>query len=108
MSSGGFYKRALEAAEQLELDAAGELEGLREEIKVLRVRIADLAIDDGAGYSIKGGNMAGLLKALEVLAKLVSTHNRVSKGAERNLAENVRALYRELEEMVDLEEEPVI
>ncbi len=84
-----FYRRALTEAEQLELDGARELEGLEEEIAVLRVRL-QTALQE------KPEDLELLTKGVEVLVKAVGAQYRLSPRARKDLADNVAAVLNSL------------
>jgi hypothetical protein len=84
-----FYRRALTEAEQLELDDARELEGLEEEIAVLRVRL-QTALQE------KPEDLGLLTKGVEALVKAVGAQYRLSPKARKDLADNVAAVLNSL------------
>jgi len=91
---GGFYARAMAAADQLELAAAAELEGVREEIALVRVKLAELAGDPE-------GDPEVFAKLVETLGKLVAIDFRLSGNAGKGLSENLAAVLRSLGELTD-------
>ena len=74
-----FYGSALDAAEQIEQQEAAEVEGLDEEIAVLRVRLRNVLKEHPEDYPL-------MMRGVELLVKAVSARYRLSKEAEEDLA----------------------
>lgn len=83
----GFYASALSEAERLLLSEALEVEGLDEEIALLRVRLMK-ALEEHPE------NMQLLLKGVELLVKAVAARYRLSKKVEQDLYQNVLGVLR--------------
>ncbi|MDP2726493.1 MAG: hypothetical protein Q8P59_03015 [Dehalococcoidia bacterium] len=77
-----FYEEALSQAEQVALSKARDLEGLDEEIALLRVRLRSLATEEPE-------NLSSFLKGMELLVKAVGAKYRLSKKAQEDLMESV-------------------
>lgn len=77
-----FYRSALEAAEKIELDRAAELEGLDEEIAVLRTKLRTALHD-------KPDDVALMMRGIELLVKAVSARYRLSSKESEDLSENL-------------------
>jgi hypothetical protein len=82
-----FYREALKAAEQVQLDAASEVEGLDDEIALLRVRLRGVADKHRDDFPL-------LLRGVELLVKAVSVRYRLSKEAEQDLAASLAGVIR--------------
>ncbi|OGO50021.1 MAG: hypothetical protein A2148_02920 [Chloroflexi bacterium RBG_16_68_14] len=82
-----FYGSALDAAERIELDAAAEVEGLDEEIAVLRVKLRKALLKNPE-------DLALMLRGIDLLVKAVSARYRLSKQAEEDLAESIAGVIR--------------
>lgn len=82
-----FYGSALDAAERIELDAAAEVEGLDEEIAVLRVKLRK-------ALSKHPEDLPLMLRGIDLLVKAVSARYRLSKQAEEDLAESIAGVIR--------------
>jgi hypothetical protein len=97
VSSRKFYEAALDEAEREELPAAREVEGLDEEVALLRVRLRQ-AIKD------RPEDLALMLRGLETLRRLLVSRYRLPKAdaeaAAAQLAE-VREMLKELVEERD-------
>jgi hypothetical protein len=82
-----FYREALKAAERVQLDAASEVEGLDDEIALLRVRLRGVAKKHRDDFPL-------LLRGVELLVKAVSARYRLSKEAEQDLAASLAGVIR--------------
>lgn len=78
----GFYEEALSQAEQVALDQARDIDGLDEEIALLRVRLRSVAAEDPE-------NLAAFMKGMELLVKAVAARYRLGKKAQEDLMENI-------------------
>ncbi|MDP2954743.1 MAG: hypothetical protein Q8O76_15675 [Chloroflexota bacterium] len=83
----GFYATALSEAERVLLPQARKMEGLDEEIALLRVRLK-------AALAEHPENLPLLLKGMELLVKAVAAKYRLSKKAEDDLYQNVLGVLR--------------
>ena len=83
----GFYAQAMSQAERLLLAEAQEVEGLDEEIALLRVRLSRLAAEEPE-------NLELLVKGVGMLVRAVSTKYRLSPRAENDLYESVLGVLR--------------
>lgn len=84
-----FYAQALSQAEQVDLSQAREVEGLDEEIALLRLRLKEMLREHPE-------NMPLLLRAIELLVKAVGTKYRLSKDAKENLTDAVTGVLKEI------------
>jgi hypothetical protein len=82
-----FYRNALEAAEQIELDEASDIEGLDDEIALLRVRLRKVVDEKREDFPL-------MLRGIELLVKAVSARYRLSKQAEEDLAGSLAGVLR--------------
>ena len=78
----GFYDLALDAAERVKLPRARQVEGLDEEIALLRVRLSRLVEEHPE-------NMDLLLKGIGMLVRAVGARYRLSPRAEDDLYQNM-------------------
>ncbi len=83
-TQAGFYAGALSEIEQVALSQARELEGLDEEIALLRVRLRSMADDPEQS--------APFIKTAELLVKAVSARYRLSKKSQNDLMDAVAAV----------------
>lgn len=84
-----FYRHALDEAERLDLERAQEIEGLDDEIALLRVRLKRAVEEDPKDVQL-------LVKGLDILVRAVGTRYRLSPKSRRDLAENLAATLNSL------------
>jgi hypothetical protein len=89
-----FYAEALSQAERLELARARELEGLDEEIAVLRVRLKRALQEHPQ-------DLALIAKGVDMLVKAVAARYRLSPKARRDLADNLANLIEGLGNLLE-------
>lgn len=82
-----FYGSALDAAERIELEQASEIEGLDEEIAVLRMKLRDV-------LSRRPADLPLMLRGIDLLVKAVSARYRLSKEAEEDLSDSIAGVVR--------------
>jgi len=85
----GFYAEALSEAEKVRLPEAREIEGLDEEIALLRVRLSTLLSEHPENTEL-------LLKGVGMLVKAVATKYRLSKKARANLTDAITDVLKEV------------
>ena len=68
----GFYSQALDEAEKLSIEEASEVEGLDEEIAMLRVKLRELIESEPDRLDLH-------LKAINTIARLVGIRYNISK-----------------------------
>ena len=84
-----FYGSALDAAERIELEAASELEGLDEEIALLRMKLRE-------ALGERPDDLPLMLRGIDLLVKAVSARYRLSPEAGENLGENIASVVRDV------------
>ncbi|MBI4297844.1 MAG: hypothetical protein HY676_04865 [Chloroflexi bacterium] len=89
----GFYEKALSKAERVRLRHARQIQGLEEEIALLRVRLQTLARDHPE-------NLELLLKGITTLIRAVSAKYRLSKQAEEDLFHSVMGVIKGIGEVL--------
>ena len=82
-----FYSLALKESERVLLEEARKLEGLDEEIALLRVKLNSLIANDPE-------DTKNFLKGIELLTKAVAARYRLSQKAEDDLYENILGVLR--------------
>lgn len=85
----GFYATALDEAEQLELAQAGEVDGLDDEIALLRLRIRSLIEEHPEQIELQ-------LKAVNTLARLVTARYNITTEQKKSLRQAVATVLREV------------
>lgn len=83
----GFYQEALSEAEQVLLPEARKMEGLDEEIALLRVKLQRAVEEHPEDLTL-------LWKGIGLLVKAVAAQYRLSKKAEDDLYENILGVLR--------------
>lgn len=81
------YTAVLSEAEQVLLSQARQMEGLDEEIALLRVKLS-------SALAAHPENLAPILKGMELLVKAVAARYRLSQKAEEDLYQNVLGVLR--------------
>ena len=85
----GFYSRVLEEAEQMELEVARGIEGLDEEIALLRVKIQSVLEKDPDNINL-------IMQATSTLSRLVRTRYNLEKEEGRGLKEAIGNVLKEI------------
>ena len=85
----GFYSMVLDEEEQLDFEQATLVEGLDDEIAMLRVRIKSVLRHDP-------DNMKLIAQATNALAKLVSTSYNISKNDKNGLKEAINNVLKDV------------
>lgn len=80
LSPEGFYAQALSQAERMRLPRARQVEGLDEEIALLRLKLLALAEKEPQRFDL-------LLKGMNTLLRLVATRYRLSPKAGEDLGQ---------------------
>ena len=86
---GSIYVRSLTDEERQQLPAARKMEGIDEEIAVLRVRINSALRDERTDFR-------ELLHGVDLLVKAVATQYRLSPKARKDLADKITSLLNSL------------
>ncbi len=86
-SRRSFYASVLDEAERQELKAAANVDGIDDEIALIRVRIKDLA---------RSEDIEDLTRCLSVLARLVTTRYNVSKNDKKGIKEAMTNVLRDI------------
>lgn len=84
---GGFYESAMDEAERNLLPDARKIEGLDEEIAVLRVKLR-------SAVKQRPENLPLMLRGIDLLVKAVSARYRLSKQSEAALADSLAGVIR--------------
>ncbi len=85
----GFYSKVLDESEQLDFALATGVEGIDDEIALLRVKIKALIAHDP-------DNITLIMKAINTLAKVVSTRYNLSKKDKKGLKEAIGNVLRDV------------
>jgi len=85
----GFYGRALDEAEKVELEEASQIEGLDEEIALLRVKLRELLAEQPERIDLH-------FEAANIIARLVRTRYQITKDQKKSLKEAVQKVLTEV------------
>ena len=85
----GFYSKVLDEAEQLDFELATGVEGIDDEIALLRVKIKSILAHDPENISL-------IMQATNTLARLVRTRYNISKEDKKGLKEAIANVLREV------------
>lgn len=87
--SRGFYSRAMDDAEELDFELAQGVEGIDDEIALLRVKIKSLLENDPE-------NVRLIMEATNVLSRLVTTRYRISSDQKKALTSAIGSVLKNL------------
>ena len=85
----GFYSKVLDASEQLDFALATGVEGIDDEIALLRVKIKSLVAHDP-------DNIALIMQAINTLARVVSTRYNLSRRDRKGLKDAIGNVLRDV------------
>ena len=85
----GFYSRALTEAEKLEMEEASYVEGIDQEITLLRIKLRDLVENEPDRIDLH-------LEAANTIARLVRTRYQISKEQKNSLKEAITKVLTEV------------
>jgi hypothetical protein len=88
-----FYGSSLTEAERVELLKAAEVEGLDEDIAVLRVRLKTALRERPEDYAL-------LVRGVSTLVRAVAAQYRLSPRASRDLADNLAAVLNRFGDLI--------
>ena len=85
----GFYAKVLDEAEQLDFELASGVEGIDDEIALLRVKIKSL-------LEKEPGNIRLILQMTNALERLVKTRYNITREQKRGLKEAIGNVLRDI------------
>jgi len=85
----GFYSKVLDEAERLDFELATGVEGIDDEIALLRVKIKSLLEHDPENIKL-------IMQATNTLARLVKTRYNISKEDKKGLKEAIGNVLRDV------------
>jgi hypothetical protein len=83
------YTRVLDEAEKLDFELAAGVDGIDDEIALLRIKIKSLLQEDPENLSL-------IIKTAGMLAKLVKTRYSMNKKQEKSLGESIRNIIKDI------------
>jgi len=88
-SPRGFYNRALDEAEKLEMEEASYVEGIDEEIALLRVKFRELLEEQPERIDLH-------FEAANIIARLVRTRYQITREQKKSLKEAIQKVLTEV------------
>jgi len=85
----GFYSKVLDEAEQLDFELATGVEGIDDEIALLRVKIKSILENDPENIKL-------IMQATNTLAGLVKTRYNIAKEQKKGLKEAIGSVLRDI------------
>ncbi len=85
----GFYSKVLDEAEQLDLELAQGVEGIDDEIALLRVKIKSILEHDPE-------NIRLIMEATNTLARLIRTRYNITKDQKKGLKEAIGNVLKDI------------
>ena len=85
----GFYSRALDEAEKLELEEASRVEGIDEEIALLRIKLRELLEAQPERIDLH-------FEAANIIARLVKTRYQITREQKKSLKEAIQKVLTEI------------
>jgi len=85
----GFYSRVLDEAEQLDFELATSVEGIDEEIALLRTKIKSVIAHDPQNIKL-------IMQAINTLSRLVRTRYNIGKEDKKGLKEAITSVLRDV------------
>jgi len=85
----GFYSKVLDEAERLDFELATGVEGIDDEIALLRVKIKSVLAHDPENINL-------IMQATNTLARLVKTRYNISKEDKKGLKEAIANVLRDV------------
>ncbi len=85
----GFYARVLDDAEQLDFELASGVEGIDDEIALLRLKIKSILCHDPE-------NIRLIMQATNTLARLVKTRYNITREQKKGLKEAIGNVLRDI------------
>jgi len=85
----GFYSQALNEAERLELEEARGIDGIDEEIAILRVKLRELIVAKPERFDLH-------LRLATTIARLVTTRYNITKEQKKSLREAITKVLTEI------------
>jgi hypothetical protein len=85
----GFYSKVLDDAQRLQLDEAREVEGIDEEIAILRVKLLTLISDYPDRIDLQ-------MLAASTIARLIRTRHSINAGQKKSLKDAITKVLTEV------------
>jgi len=82
----GYYSRVLDEAQQLDFELASGVNGIDDEIALLRVKIKAILEKDPENFPL-------ITQAVKVLTRMVQAHYNMSKGDKKGFKEAIEKMW---------------
>jgi hypothetical protein len=82
----GFYSEVFNKTEQMDFELASGVNGIDDEIALLRVKIKAILEKDPENFSL-------ITQAVKVLTRMVQTHYNMSKGDKKGFKEAIEKMW---------------
>ena len=86
---GGFYQKVLDEAERIDFDLVSGVNGIDDEIALLRVKIKSILDDDPKNIKL-------IVEATNALERLIRTKYKISKEQRKGLKEAIGNVLRDV------------
>jgi hypothetical protein len=86
---GGFYQKVLDEAERIDFDMVSGVNGIDDEIALLRVKIKSILDDDPKNIKL-------IVEATNALERLIRTKYKISKEQRKGLKEAIGNVLRDV------------
>jgi hypothetical protein len=84
-----FYARVLDEAEKIDFETAAGVDGIDDEIAIMRIKIREILANDP-------DNIRLLMAASEQLTKMVKARYKMDRGQKNGLKEGIRNIIRDI------------
>lgn len=88
-SPRGFYSQALDEAEKFELEEASQIEGIDEEIALLRIKLRELLQEQPERIDLH-------FEAANIIARLVKTRYHITREQKKSIREGIQKVLTEV------------
>jgi hypothetical protein len=88
-AGAGFYAKVLSEVDKLDFEAAGGIEGIDEEISLLRLKLKQILKDEPQNVKL-------IMAATDMLAKLIKIRYSMSKKEGKNLGEAIKNILKDI------------
>jgi len=85
----GFYSKVLNEAEQMDFKLASGVDGIDDEIALLRVKIKSLIAHDPENITL-------IMQATNILARLIKTRYNITKEHKKGLKEAIGNVFKDI------------
>lgn len=84
----GFYSKVLTQAQMMDFCLAADVDGIEDEIRLLRVKIKSLLVNEPDNFRL-------IIQATETLARMVKIAYKLDRQSKNRLLESIRGVIRD-------------